>query len=820
MEENFHPIAATQTYIEVVLPISIPRTYTYYVPEEWLSFVAFGFRAEVPFGKNKLYAGLIVEVHNRAPSEHQPKSILSVIDQYPIIHPNQYRLWQWMASYYNCGLGSVMHAALPAGLKLSSETTVQLSPLFSDQYERLNDKEFLIIEALTIQETLSIDDIQGILQQKTVYPTLQKLIEKRFIYLNENLKEKYKPKKAKFIRLVDPYAAHPELLEEAFELVSRSNRQLEALMAFVQLSKKTPEVKQAKLCKLAKVDSSVVKAIQKKGIWEVFEQEISRLESYDQTLNDLTDLSALQKEAYKNLKQQLSEKAAVLLHGVTGSGKTRLYIQLMQEALERGEQVLYLLPEIALTTQIINRLKKVFGDKIAVYHSRLNNHERVELWKKVAEGHPLLLGARSSLFLPFKKLKLIVVDEEHDTSYKQQDPAPRYNARDTAVYLGHLHGAKVVLGTATPSLESYHNALQKKYGLVELFERFGGVQLPEIQIADLKKAPKSIFTQDLLAQIQHTLDQEEQVILFQNRRGYAPSTRCMTCGWTKECVNCDVSLTYHKFQQNLQCHYCGYRTQLPKTCPACGSVDLQLKGFGTEKIEDDLSIHFPEARIARLDLDTVRSKYAHSKILHEFEEGELDILVGTQMVTKGLDFAKVGLVGVLNADQLMHFPDFRATERAFQLMTQVAGRAGRKKKRGKVIIQAMQTNHPVLDEVINNNFNTFFSREITERQSFSYPPFVRLIKITLKHKRPEILNYGAKFLAHLLKEKLDKRVIGPAVPYVSRVRGYYLIDFLIKLERNKPLLEKTKAYLIYSTSLLHKEKGCSTIRVNVDVDPY
>jgi len=790
--------------------VAIPNTYTYVVPEELIPQIAFGLRVEVQFGKNKLYSGLIVEVHRQAPSEHQPKPILSVIDQHPIIHVEQYRLWQWIAQYYACPLGAVMHAALPAGLKLASETIVTLSPIFDDQYQGLNDKEFMIMEALTIQQELTISDIQGILQQKTVYPTLQKLLDKRFLYFKENLKEKYSPKTVACIRLKEPYLSDPDQLEGAFELLSRSNRQIEALMGYIQLSRQRPYVKRSALYTLAQVDHSVVRAIEKKDIWEVYEQEISRLGKDDAAVTDVQPLSALQEKACEELKQQLADKQVVLLHGVTGSGKTRIYIELMQEALQRGEQVLYLLPEIALTTQLINRLKKIFGQDIAVYHSRLNDNERVEIWQKTTKGIPILLGARSSLFLPFKNLKLIIVDEEHDASFKQKDPAPRYNARDTAVFLASTTGAKVILGTATPSIESYQNARQDKYGLVEIYQRFGGIQMPEIQVTDLKKAHKSHFTPDLLNALQQTLDNKEQAILFQNRRGYAPTLRCMACGWNQQCVHCDVTLTYHKFKQHLQCHYCGYRATLPKNCPACGSMDLQLKGFGTEKIEDDLKIYFPEARIARMDLDTVQSRQAHATILHEFEEGSLDILVGTKMVTKGLE---------LNADQLLHFPDFRASERAFQLLTQVAGRSGRKHKRGRVIIQALQTNHAVIEEVIQGDYQAFFQREITERQSFGYPPFIRMIKLTLKHKRPEVLNQGTRFVAEMLRQQLGDRVIGPAIPYVSRVRGYYLIDFMIKLERQAALLEQAKSVIREAVGLMQREKGCSTIRANVDVDP-
>ena len=543
-------------------------------------------------------------------------------------------------------------------------------------------------------------------------------------------------------------------------------------------------------------------------------------------MTDAFELAPQQVQALTEIQQHFDQNKVTLLHGVTGSGKTRVYVELMQDAISRGEQVLYLLPEIALTAQIISRLQKIFGDNIAVYHSRLNNNERVEIWNAALEGKSILLGARSALFLPFKKLSLIIIDEEHDPSYKQNDPNPRYNGRDTAVFLGHLHQAKVLLGTATPSLETFQNTKKGKYGLVEMPERFGGLQMPAIKIVDAKDELKkrklqSHFTSVLIEELKAALERGEQAILFQNRRGYAPTYRCQTCGnWHSECIHCDVSLTFHKFHNKLKCHYCGYQTPLPTSCPACGSKELSLRGFGTEKIEDELKIYLPDAKIGRMDLDTVRSKNAHSKIINDFEERRLDILVGTQMVTKGLDFENVGIVGVLSADQLLQFPDFRASERAFQLMLQVSGRAGRKHKQGKVIIQAFNTTSPVLQEVIENDFLHFYTREIEERQTFKYPPFVRLIRITLKHKKPQVLNDGTKIFAKHLTGKLGDWVIGPAIPYVSRVRGYYVLDIMIKLERNKQKIEFAKTTIADATQLMRKTSGFSGVRVNVDVDPY
>ncbi|MDX1666675.1 MAG: primosomal protein N', partial [Saprospiraceae bacterium] len=740
-------------------------------------------------------------------------------------NPVQLEFWRWLSDYYCCTLGEIMNAALPANLKLSSETRVVASPLFSEDFSGLDDKEYLIAEALSIQDELSLEDVRGILDQKTVYPLIRRLLDKKLIYLKEDLKERYKPKTVSCVRLQEPYRSDRGKMEEAFEKASRSTRQVEAIMAYVQLSRQQDHVRRRDIYEAAGVDSQVVRALEKKGIFEIYDREVSRLPGYEDEIEPRQELSAQQEQAMREIREELEDKDVVLLHGVTGSGKTRLYVEMISEALKRSEQVLYLLPEIALTAQLVGRLRRIFGEDIAVYHSRLNNNERVELWNRVLEGKPVLIGARSALFLPFSRLKLVVIDEEHDQSFKQMDPAPRYNGRDAAIYLAHLHGAKVILGTATPSVESYHNARKGKYGLVEMRERFGGLKMPELEVADARKEAlrqemRSHFTTALLDQMKHTMERGEQVILFQNRRGYAPTYECSNCGWHAECVHCDVSLTYHKHSEKLKCHYCGYQTNLPAGCPACGDRQLKLQGFGTEKIEDELKIYLPEARIGRMDYDTMRTKHAHAEIIKKFEDRKLDILVGTQMVTKGLDFEKVGLVGVVSADQLLHFPDFRAGERAFQLMTQVSGRAGRKHRQGKVIIQAYNTEHPVLKEVLEGDYQAFYRREVEERQEFKYPPFARLIKITLKHRKPLRLNDGARIYGGFLKKQLGDSVLGPAMPYVSRIRGYYLLDFLIKLPPDMRKIRYAKKMVLAATDHLHAAEGFSGVRVNVDVDPY
>lgn len=812
--------------VEVILPLPLAKLYTYYVPEELVHLVEFGMRVEVGFGKNKIYSAIVVNaVKDIEHLSRQVRPILAVLDEEPIITPTQYKLWQWLSDYYCCTVGEVMGAALPANLKISSETQIVLGPMYDPNMAGLSDKEFLVIEQLAKRETLTTNEVRAIIDQKTVQGLIKKLLDKKLIYLKEDIKRKYKPKTIKCVRLTEAYSKEGALAG-AFELTKKSEKQTSTLMALLQLSRtqKRP-VRRKDLYEFTdKADASVLKALEKKEIIELYGMEISRVPKYEEDLIETSLLAEQQTRALKEIEERFEQHNVVLLKGVTGSGKTRVYTELIQRALARGEQVLYLLPEIALTTQIVHRLQKIFGDHIAVYHSKLNNNERVDLWKGVQNGKPVVLAARSGIFLPFQNLKLIIVDEEHDPSFKQNDPNPRYQGRDTAVFMATLHGAKVLLGTATPSIESYQNVVWKKYGLVEMTERFGGIALPEIHIIDLKEATQkklmqSIFSMELIQELKDSLAKEEQIILFQNRRGYAPVLHCQTCGWHQECIHCDVSLTYHKYQDRLKCHYCGFGISIPEACPACGSVALHLRGFGTEKIEDELKIYLPDASIRRMDLDTVRTKNSLLKIINDFEEKRIDILVGTQMVTKGLDFENVGVVGILSADQLLQFPDFRASERAYQLMTQVSGRAGRRKKQGKVLIQTYNPDHPVIKEVIQNDFDHFFSREITERKQFGYPPFIRLVRITLKHKKPETLNKGARVYEKVLKSNLGDWVIGPAIPYISRVRNYYLLDFVIKLERDAKKVRFAKNCIELANQQMKQTQDCSGVRASVDIDP-
>lgn len=820
---------AQRLFVTVIIPVAIPKLYTYSVPFHLKEAVRVGCRAEVQFGKSKLYSALIYSIHHNEPDSYKTKPILEVIDEEPVVTPEQFKLWEWMSRYYATTMGEVMNAALPAGLKLASETTLLARPDFVEEdfsRQDLNEKERTILEALYNRVELSIAEVQSILDQKTIYPHIKSLLEKRLIRVKEELKYKYAIKTVSCVALAEPYHSDSSRLREVFERMPKNaHRQAETLMAFLQLNKELEEVPQKALIERAQSSSAVIKRLEKLGVFEVYKKEISRLKSYEGDVIGNFELSQAQEQALGEVRAHFEQKNVVLLHGVTGSGKTQIFVELMEEAIAKGQQVLYLLPEIALTAQIVQRLQKHFGDQIAVYHSKFNNNERVEIWQLALDGIPIILGARSALFLPFMNLGLIIVDEEHDPSYKQQDPAPRYNARDTAVFLSHLHRAKALLGTATPSLESYYNVQQGKYGLVELNKRFGNARLPIITLVDAgeetrKKQMKSHFTPQLLKAMEETIEGGEQIILFQNRRGYAPVYGCNTCGWTADCVDCDVSLTYHKFSNDLHCHYCSHHRPLPSSCPACGNHSLIIKGFGTEKIEDEIKIYLPKVKVARMDWDTVKGKHGHEKIIASFANREVDILVGTQMVTKGLDFDNVGLVGVLNADQMLHFPDFRATERAFQLLLQVSGRAGRKQKQGRVLIQAYRMDHPVLNEVKKGDFRTFFQREVQERKAYDYPPFHRLIQLQLRHKKEPIVDKAGTYFAQALKASLGERVMGPATPGISRIRTYYLRNILIKLSKSGEQLEYTKDLILKVQDHLRSQKGFSSVRLVIDVDPY
>ncbi len=825
-------------FAEVLLPLPIPGTFTYRIPFEMNSEVTAGKRVVVQFGKKKIYTGLVKSVHQKIPQDYIPKYVLSVLDSSPVVNDIQFGFWDWIADYYMCHAGEVMNAALPSALKLASETRIVQHPDFDGETDHLNEKEYLIAEAIDIQKTLTISEVSRIVEYKKVIPLIKNLIEKRIVLVEEELRDRYRPKVETYVRLTAEYRKEENLRKVFDELEKRAFKQLEVLMTFMRmtesLDKPVETVKRTDLLKMANSTPAPMTALIKKGVFELDEKESSRLESFDaQTSVSTIVLTKKQEEALETIKSGFENKNVVLLHGVTSSGKTEIYIKLIQETIEQGRQVLFLLPEIALTTQIINRLRKFFGDKVGVYHSKYNEFERVEIWNNVVKSggekikpdqkYQIILGARSALFLPYSNLGLVIVDEEHDSSYKQYAPAPRYLARDSAIVLAQMHKAKTLLGSATPCVESYFNASTNKYALAEIDERYGGVQMPEILVADLKnetrrKTMKSHFSSFLLKNIEEALEKKEQIILFQNRRGFSLRLECETCNWLPTCKNCDVTLIYHKYNNQLRCHYCGYSTRVPERCPECGFTGIKMKGFGTEKIEDDLSIILPKANIMRMDLDTTRSKNAYQKIISDFEEHRIDILVGTQMVTKGLDFDNVSIVGILNADNLISYPDFRSFERSFQLMAQVSGRAGRKAKRGKVIIQTYNPHHTVIRYVIDNNYDLMFRSQLQERNQFKYPPFYRIIELQVQHKDANFVNAASFELATELKKFLGKRVLGPEYPIVSRIKNLYLKNILVKLEKSDKIhdMKEKIAEAIFFFNTQSKYKAA---RIVVDVDP-
>jgi len=814
-------------FVEVILPLPISKNYTYRVPFEMNDAIAIGKRVVVQFGKSKLYTAVIKEISQLAPEKYEAKYIIDVLDNLPVVTPHQLHFWQWLADYYMCNAGEVMNAALPAALKLASETKIELNKEFDIDRSALHDKEFLIVEALDIQPELTISDIAKLLGQKTVMPILKLMFEKNLIHIGEEVSERYKPRKRTFITL-NPVYNNPENLRELFPILEkRAPKQADALLAYIKLSRTQKAVTKNELIEESGAGESSIKSLIEKEILFAVEKNVSRLH-FEEDVDAVTnfELNEQQTEVLESIRRQFLEKDVTLLHGVTSSGKTQLYIRLIEEMMRNDRQVLYLLPEIALTTHIIERLRIYFGADIGVYHSRFNDNERVEVWQKVLNNdYKVILGARSSLFLPFNDLGLIIVDEEHETSYKQFDPAPRYNARDAAIFLAGMHRGKVLLGSATPSFESYHNAKTGKYGFAELTERFGGVELPNVEVVSIatetkQKTIQSHFTSVLMAGITEALANKEQVILFQNRRGYAPVLMCKICAFTPKCINCDVSLTFHKSSGKLHCHYCGYKEDSLSICPACGSTHLEYKGFGTEKIEDELSLLLPDARIARMDLDTTRARNSLQTILNDLEEKKIDILVGTQMVAKGLDFSDVTLIGIINADSLLKFPDYRANERSFQMLAQVSGRAGRRGKQGKVVIQTYDPFHRIIKQVIANDYSDLYYTEMAERKSFKYPPFYRIINLDIKHKNPEILYNQSVYLANELRKHFGERVIGPESPLISRIRNFYIKSIMLKFEKDGISIVKAKAILKDVIVQFQTTKLSKGSIVQPDVDPY
>ena len=809
-------------WIEVILPLAIPKTYTYSVPQNLNDKIQIGCRVEVVFGKNKKYAGIIKSVNKKKPA-YETKNILSVIDEEPIVYPQQLKLWKWISDYYMCSEGEVMSAALPTHLKLSSEAILIYNEEYGEDFSDLDNEEYLVAEALLIKKELRLAEVQLVSDIIHVYPLIKRLIDKKVCFVWEAFTDKYKEKKENYVHL-NPEYDNDEKLSDLVNNFNRAPKQMELLLAFLHLIKTEGEVSQTSLLKKSGATASQLKALTDKKILLIEKRNVDRLRSLPKKMEVNFELNDSQKKALDEIEIALGDKDICLLHGITSSGKTQLYIKQIEKFINEGKQVLYLLPEITLTAQIIRRLQLNFGGNIAIYHSKFNNNERVELWNKIKTGElKIILGARSALFLPFKNLGLIVIDEEHDPSFKQQEPAPRYNARDTAVFYASLFKAKVLMGSATPSVESFYNALKNKYALVTLAERYGGLKLPEIKIIDTRtvaasKKGKVMISPQLKAAIENALQNDRQVILFQNRRGYAPFLICGTCGFIPRCENCDVTLTLHKYSNKLHCHYCGNTYPKLIACPACGSVNWIEKNFGTEKIEEELTEDFPNNRIARMDVDSVKGKNAHDTLIKLFEQHRIDILAGTQMVVKGLDFEKVSLVGILDADGLLSFADFRVNERAFQLMEQVSGRAGRKKEQGLVLIQASKINHPVLLFLQEHDYQKFYDNEIAMRKQFFYPPFSRLIRLTLKHKIKEVVQDAANILGGSLQKDFQN-LVGPAAPIINRVRSMYLMEILIKLSKDAAHIQAQKKVIANNIDLLKAEKRFRGVVIIADVDP-
>jgi primosomal protein N' (replication factor Y) len=875
-------------YAEVIIPLAVPRNYTWFVPEQWRSATKEGCRVEVEL-RNKKYAGIVKRLHTDKPTAFEPKAIGNLLDTEPVIHPAQLKLWEWIANYYLCSEGEVMAAALPAHFKLSSETILVFNEEAGGDFAHLDNNEFIVAEALQIKKELKLADVQTLLDSNHVYPVIKRLIEKKICFVWESLKESYSPKKENYVVLNSTYHDE-EQLAELLNNWSRAPKQMELLLAYLHLVKTEGDVTRTSLLKKSGASDAQLKGLVDKQVLRIEQRVVDRIHYLPQEIKIDFELSPAQQQAFEQVNKVFEEKAVCLLHGVTSSGKTQVYVRVIEEVIRRGRQVLYLLPEIALTAQIIRRLKQHFGGYIGIYHSKFNQNERIEIWNKIRTGElKIILGARSALFLPFSDLGLVVADEEHDPSYKQHEPAPRYHARDAAIYYASLFGARVLLGSATPSVETYYNATTGKYGLVELLERYGAGRLPGIQIVDTKalryaKIPvkkdepfagaswltdlgltdvrgekatgavardgglepeagggkferdaageekareqatgardngKPILSPALHEAIERALGAGKQVILFQNRRGYSPYQVCEVCGWIPQCRYCDVSLNFHKLTHKLHCHYCGTVYPPVQSCAACGNHRFVQRNFGTERIEEYLEDVFPKAKVARMDVDSVRGKTAHDTLIQQFEQGRVDILVGTQMVVKGLDFENVSVVGILDADSLLNFADFRVHERAFQLMEQVSGRAGRKDAEGIVLIQVMNTASPVLGYVQAHDYGLFFRNEIASRQQFGYPPFSRVIRVTFRHRDKETVHSAAHFFANNLKKDFGAYLVGPAQPVIGRVRNQYLMELLLKLPKDGHTIAFAKQVIQQQTSIVQNAQHWKSVVILPDVD--
>ena len=832
MQQADTDIAPLTLFADVILPVPIPKYFTYRVPALLATEVQVGSRVIVPFGQRKVLTAIVATLHGNAPENYVPKYILELLDDTPMVTPFQIKMFAWMAEYYMCHVGEVMNIALPSGLKISSLSRLQLRPDANSEGKKFTDKELKLLAFLKDGESPTYEEASEAIDTENIYQVIKSLIVKDMVLVFEEVRDRYQPKMLKKIRLTQTYLTKGEQ-DKLMKKLEKCPRQSDILLAYLR---QVPVFRdwtlnehgypKPQLQNIESFSDSALRTLIKNDVFEEFEIVVSRFEEYDFEPSYIVRLSEAQQQAMTSVMQAFDSQPVVLLQGVTGSGKTEIYIELIQKVLASGSQVLFLLPEIALTTQIVSRLRKVFGSAMGVYHSKFSDNERVEVWQGIISGRfSFVVGVRSAIFLPFDNLGLIIVDEEHETSYKQQDPAPRYHARDMALVIARLQHCKVLLGSATPSIETYYQARSGKYGLVQLKERFGNASLPTIELANIKderklKINKGYFTAQLLEGMKAALDRKEQIILFQNRRGYSPYMTCKECAWIPDCKNCDVSLTYHLQAHTLRCHYCGYEEPPPKRCTVCGSTRIETIGLGTERIEDDLKLHFPEARVQRMDLDTTRSKYGYQQIINDFEQHNIDILVGTQMISKGLDFDNVSLVGIFDADKMLHFPDFRAHERGFQMLLQVSGRAGRKDRNGRVIIQTAKPEQTILNQVMAHDYEGMYLSEIEDRAYYFYPPFTRVIRIITKHLDKDISEKAALHLAENLQVKLGKaRVLGPQPNIVNRVRNMYLFNLLLKIERENVDLKAVKLFIREKVDEIITQKEFKKVHIIVDVDP-
>lgn len=813
-------------FAEVILPLALPGTFTYEISPEDEPYIQKGIRVSVPFGTNKLYTGIIHSVHRNKPELYKIKKIDAVLDTAPLVTEIQIEFWEWMADYYMCSLGEVYRNAFPSALKWESETFIKFIGSVDQIESDLDEMEWLVVHELNKKGLLSIKEVSGLVDSKYAIKIIKTLWEKSIVHLDEVLIEKYTPKVELFVRVKEGLKSNKNVFNEAIEKLKNAPKQRELLLQLlVEESQSKKSIKISKFLKKYGGTHSMFRSMEEKGVVEIYDSEVSRIEEVDQETIDSETLSFEQNQALESIQSYFDEGKTVLLHGVTSSGKTEVYIKLIERALEEDKTVLFLLPEISISTQMVHRIRKYFGDLVGVYHSKFNQNERVELWEKTLNReYKIIIGVRSALFLPFKELGLLIVDEEHETTYKQNDFKPYFHARDMSIVLSKMFSAHVVLGSATPSLESYYNAKTNRYGYVQLTKRYSDVKMPKIELVDLRQALKNKeisgdITLTLNEAIQQTIKEGKQVLIFQNRRGFAPILECLSCGHSPYCPNCDVPLTYHKFTNLLKCHYCGHSQSKPSKCYSCQSLELTTKGIGTQQIEQQLEELFPKLKIARMDVDAMRRKNAYEKTIEAFEEQEIDILIGTQMVAKGLDFSNIGLVGVIRADSLLNFPDFRAHEKAFQLLVQVAGRAGRREKQGLVLIQTFNPDHQILQDVTLYNYEKAAKEILYERKSFLYPPYLRIIQVTFKHAKVDRVDKVSRKFVDLLRPYLDEKyLLGPEEPAIGRIRNQYIRNVLIKIPMNTSP-KKVKDYLNKCIESLHTVSAFRSVKIDIDVDP-